>query len=155
MTRNQKISFIALGAFIISFLLPAIRTSDFLHLDIPGYVCALSTLGALFSAWDKDSLAILTTKPTEYFAVLCSGLINPLFLATFVLLRKKKTERLGKKLRIVILCVLPACWLYFWGEKVYPNVGYFLWTSAMVVALFSNSFSNQTVGLEPLPQEAV
>jgi hypothetical protein len=135
MTRKQKIFFIALGAFIISCLLPAIRMPAF-DLNLPGYVCAWS---ALVAPWDKEGGKELVSKSGAYFAVLCSGLINPLFLAAIAMLRRKKTERFGKSLRIAVLCLLPACWLYFWVEKMYPHVGYFLWVAAIVVALFSSS----------------
>jgi hypothetical protein len=138
MTRSQKILFIALAAFIGSFFLTAVRTADVLHLDIPGYFCALSTF---FSPWSKDGLQDLSTKPVEYFAGLFSGLINPLFLAAIVMLQRKKTQRLGKKLRVIVLLMLPSCWLYFLEARMYPNVGYFLWIGAMLTALFATSFS--------------
>jgi CDP-diglyceride synthetase len=136
MTRKQIVFLIALGAFIVSFLLPAVRMARFPEIDLPGYLCAVS---ALLSPWDKDSAQELAAKPGAYFAVLCSGLINPLFLAAVALLRGKKTERFGKSLRIAVLCLLPACWLYFWVQKMYPHVGYFLWVAAIIVALYSSS----------------
>jgi hypothetical protein len=136
MTRKQIILFIALGGFIVSFLLTAVRVSGF---DIPGYICALSALSAVLAPWDKESMQSVATKPMEYVGIIGSGLINPLFLAALTLLQRKKTERLGKKLRAIVLLMLPFCWLYFWGDKMYPSVGYFLWTAAMIVALFSSS----------------
>jgi hypothetical protein len=135
MTKKQIVFLIALGAFIVSFLLPAIRIPSF-DLNLPGYVCAWS---ALIAPWDKEGAKELVSKSGAYFAVLCSGLINPLFLATIVMLRGKKTERFGKSLRIAVLCLLPTCWLYFWVQKMYPHVGYFLWVAAIIVALYSSS----------------
>lgn len=139
MTRKQIILFIALGGFIVSFLLTAVRMSSFPGFEIPGYMCALSALSAVLAPWDKESMQSVATTPMEYVGIIGSGLINPLFLAALALLQGKKTERLGKKLRAIVLLILPFCWLYFCGAKMYPSAGYFLWTAAMIVALFLSS----------------
>jgi hypothetical protein len=127
---------IALVAFIAAFFLPGVQTNDGFHTNIPGYFCALSSL---FSPLGKDGLIDLSTKPVEYFATLFSGIINPLFIAAVAFLQIKPNYRLGKHLRAIVIGLLPACWLYFWQANFYPHVGYFLWTAAMLVALFAPS----------------
>src|ERR1700686_468534 len=100
--------------------------------SILGYECASMTL---FAPWGPDGLRSLREEPLLYIALLLSGWINPVFLITMVLLRKKSTTNAGGKLRIVLLLMLPVCWIVFSKEHARPGFGYFFWPAAMVLAL--------------------
>lgn len=145
MIRRRKIFFIALAVFIASFLITAVQIS-FLGFNVPGYVCAL---GTLVSPWQKSNLVDLSSKPVEYFSVLLSGIINPLFVTAIALLQTARGYQAGKQLRKIVIGLFPVCWIYFWHAGLYPHVGYFLWTAAMLVALFAASPKTQTDPVQP------
>ncbi|HET9838895.1 MAG TPA: hypothetical protein VFR84_11715 [Candidatus Angelobacter sp.] len=134
MEKSQTVLLIALIVFIISFFLPAIWLPHATPRTLQGYWCAYNTL---VSPWTAEGLNDLTREPVQYFSVLLSGWINPLFLiALFLIYRGIK---LGRALRIVVLCLMPACWIVFVQDGVYPFVGYFIWTAAIIVAMFSSA----------------
>jgi len=139
MEKSEKVLLIALPIFAISFFLPAISIP---HVTtphtIPGYQCARYTLT---SPWTADGLKELSSAPVEYFAILLSGWINPLFLITMLLSRWQNTAKLTRVLRLVVICLFPACWVVFAMEHVYPSIAYFIWKAAMVMALYSGSFA--------------
>jgi 4-amino-4-deoxy-L-arabinose transferase-like glycosyltransferase len=110
------------------------------NLLFPGYWCAYVTL---FLPWSRDGLNSLHEWPLLYFAILLSGWITPMFLLTLGFLLKKSTHNTGQTLRIVLLLMLPACWIVFSQEHLRPRYGYYLWTAAMLLALFASSLSNQ------------
>lgn len=138
MQKSEKVLLGALIVFLISFFLPAIWIPHVTPHTATGYWCAWVTL---VSPWTADGLRDLPTAPTKYFSILLSGWINPLFLISMVLSRRESTRRLSRTLRTVALCLMPACWIVFYTQGVYPFVAYFIWTAAMIVALFSASFS--------------
>jgi hypothetical protein len=136
--------------FVVSFFGTAVinRSNTLTGMAFPGYFCAEM---ALLSPWDTDGLKLLQDQHVlRYIALLLSGLINPVFLATVWLLQKERTGKLGSILRVVLLCMLPSCWLVFSYQGMRPFVGYYLWTTSMLVALFSNSFSKQLAGAKIL-----
>ena len=135
MRRDLKILFVAVAAFVAAFFLPAIYIRGIIG-PVQGYFCAWITLTA-----PSDGLQEMSAKPLEYIALTLSGLINPLFLITLALLQRNKTRKVGEILRIVLLCLFPACWIVFFMNHYYPHVGYFLWASAMLAALFSRRLS--------------
>jgi hypothetical protein len=138
MEKGEKVLLIALLIFAASFFLPAIWIPHVTSHTTTGYWCAYVTL---VSPWTADGLKDLTSAPLQYFAILLSGWINPLFLIGMLLSRREKTRKLSRILRTVVLCLFPACWIVFATEHVYPFVAYFIWTAAMITALFSGSFS--------------
>ena len=138
MTRRRAVFFSALAAFIASFFVTAVRAS-FFRVDIPSYVCAFM----FFSPWTRENIQNIGTNPAEYFAALSSGIINPFFVAAIVLLQKRQKLRLGKLLRGTVIALFPACWISFWLTDSRPDVGYFLWTAAMLVLLFMPRISNE------------
>jgi hypothetical protein len=127
---------VAMVLFVASFFVTAVGGG--IAPSILGYECASMTL---FAPWGPDGLRSLREEPLLYIALLLSGWINPVFLITMVLLRKKSTTNAGGKLRIVLLLMLPVCWIVFSKEHARPGFGYFFWTAAMVLALYSTSFS--------------
>jgi len=101
---------------------------------IPGYLCAYMTI---VLPWTSDGMRMLRHEPVDYFAILLSGWINPVFLITFVLLLINPRNRLAGVLRIVLIFMFAACWIVFYYEHLHPRLGYFLWTGAMLLVLFA------------------
>ncbi len=139
MEKSRKVLLLALSIFVVSFLLPAIWVPHATPATLPGYWCAYQTL---VSPWRTDGLTDLPREPVQYFSMLLSGWINPLFLITLPLLRRGKTPKLARRLRIAVLCLMPACWVVFVQDGVFPFIGYFLWTAAIIVALFFSASGN-------------
>lgn len=135
MEKNQKVLLIALVVFAVSFFLPAIWIPNATPRTLQGYWCAYRTL---VSPWTAEGLNDLTKEPVQFFSVLFSGWINPLFLISLVLLQRENSRKLGRTLRVAVLCFMPACWIVFVQDGVYPFVGYFIWTAGIIVALFSS-----------------
>ena len=101
---------------------------------IPGYLCAYMTM---VLPWTSDGVRMLQHEPVDYFAILISGWINPVFLITFVLLMINPRNRVAGILRIVLIFMFAACWIVFYYEHLRPRLGYFVWTAAMLLALFA------------------
>lgn len=138
MQRSEKILLVALIVFAVSFFFPAIWVPHVTPHTATGYWCAWVTL---VSPWTADGLKDLPTAPVKYFSILLSGWINPLFLISVALSLRERTRRPSRMLRTVALFLMPVCWIVFFTQNVYPFVGYFIWTAAMIAALFSSSFS--------------
>jgi hypothetical protein len=116
--------------YIASFFLVAIAIPD----RIPGYTCAYI---ALLLPWSSDGFKMLRDGPIDYFSVLISGLINPVFIVTLILLWLKPRGRARTVLGTVLVLMFGACWVVFYRMHIQPRTGYFLWTGAMLVVLFS------------------
>jgi len=138
MEKSEKVLLLALVIFAVSFFLPAIWIPHVTPHTETGYWCAYVTL---VSPWTHDGVRDLRAEPVQYFATLLSGWINPLFLIGMIFSRRENTRKLSRLLRTVVLCLFPACWIVFGTEHVYPFIAYFIWTAAMITALFSGSFS--------------
>jgi hypothetical protein len=65
-----------------------------------------------------------------------TGLINPAFLITVVLRLCAANSRLVSILKFATILMLPSCWIVFYGQKLYPREGYFIWTIGMLLVLF-------------------
>ncbi len=135
---NRVLLLIGMVLYIASFFLTAVKDAyaSPSASGYPGYLCAYLTL---LTPWGHDGMRMLQRDPLGYFGILFSGWINPVFLITVVLVLRHK--RLGAILRIVLLLMFVACWVVFYKEHLRPQIGYFLWTAAMLLALFSNMFS--------------
>src|SRR6478752_8049506 len=130
MERSRMVLLVAMVVFAVSFFLPAVFFSGLGPGGMIGYMCAYVTL---LSPWSSDGLKDIGTQPLAYFTVLFSGLINPVFLVSVVLLRRPRAQKAARILRILFLLMLPACWFVFVSHNMYPGPGYFLWTAAMIV----------------------
>jgi hypothetical protein len=144
MKINRILLLIGMVLYIVSFFLTAVKDTfaSTSASGYPGYLCAYLTL---LSPWGHDGLRMLQASPVDYFAVLVSGLINPVFLITMVLLLRKPNSRLAATLRVVVLCMFAACWIVFYKEHLRPQAGYFLWTAAMLLVLFSTVWFGPSV----------
>jgi hypothetical protein len=95
--------------------------------SMSGTECAILSLIASWS--NLDSLPLLI-----------SGLINPVFLISIILLARNPKSKPGLVLKIALLFMLVAPLVYFYqGIDVRPYVGYFLWTTAMLMVLFNTA----------------
>lgn len=102
---------------------------------------------ALIIPWQQSPFSpawIFHERVFDYIAILISGWINPLFLmiVTFVLLRRY--QRAVAITRIILLLMIPFCWVVFYYHHFYPREGYFLWLFGMVLVLFT-SVGNEAV----------
>jgi hypothetical protein len=140
MKINRIVLLTGMVLYIGSFFLIAIKDAQASPSasGYAGYWCAYVTL---LSPWGHDGWSMLREEPVNYFAILLSGWINPVFLITVVSLLLKPNGRLAATLRVVVLFMFVACWLVFYKEHVRPHAGYFLWTAAMLLVLFSGMFS--------------
>jgi hypothetical protein len=126
--------------FLISFRLIAVREASATPADagMRGYTCAYVTLMA---PWGSDGLRMLREGPLDYFAVLISGWINPVFVITAIALFVQPTGGFARTLRVIVILMFVACWVVFFKEHLHPREGYFLWTGSMLLVLFSDKLA--------------
>jgi hypothetical protein len=126
--------YVGLLSYVASFFLIAVVGTG----PARGYVCAFLAL-----ALPIDSLLrgiYFSNSVLEFLSVLISGCINPIFLlAAFAFLRQCRS--VGAILRVIVLAMMPFCWISFAWERFYPREGYLLWTAGMVLVLFSDRFA--------------
>jgi hypothetical protein len=138
MKISTVLVWVGIVGYVASFFLIAVRDSSNPASGFTGYWCALTTLTA---PWGSDGLKEMRQDPVDFFSVLFSGWINPLFLITLLVRWRRPHGRLGWILGILLLLMFPACWVVFAKAHLRPSVGYFVWTASMVVALFSTAFA--------------
>jgi hypothetical protein len=139
LNKSKIILVVALLAFIASFFLTAANNANGAR-NAPGPSGYLFAFTALSFPWEEVGLKMLDKRPMGFFSTLLSGWINPIFLVTVFLLQIKRTMQWGRVLRVVLLLMLPSCWIAFGYWHLRPRYGYFLWTASIVVALFADSF---------------
>ena len=105
---------------------------------VQGYFCAWTTLTY---PWGKDGLNDLHGDPLQFFGILLSGWINPLFLIFLLVRWLRPAGKLKWILSALLLVLFPACWVVFAKSHVNPAIGYFLWTGAQLLALISGVFA--------------
>jgi peptidoglycan/LPS O-acetylase OafA/YrhL len=129
----------------------SIYAGSFLLVDVVGngpgrgYVSAWVSLVLPWSGNPFGHQGIFENKPAEYFALLLSGWINPVFLLTLFCIRRKRPRRLINILRMAILLMIPCCWVVFHHEGFYPREGHFLWILGMLLVLFANEASELSI----------
>ena len=133
---SRILALIGFGLFVAAFFLPGVKEAHSAPSDqgIRGYLCAYTTLSL---PWTSDGARMLHHGPVEFFAILISGWINPIFVITFVLLLINPDNRLAGVLRNLLLFMFIACWVVFYKEHLHPRAGYFLWTGGMLLTLFA------------------
>jgi hypothetical protein len=123
--------------FAVSFVLPAVSQSGS-SAGIPGFVCATDTLRI---PWTHDGVSLLHQAPGQYFSLLLSGWINPLFLVSLLLILIKPRWIFVSLLRYAVTLMFVSCWIVFYQVHLYPRQGYILWMLGILLALYSNLFS--------------
>jgi hypothetical protein len=128
----------AIVLFAISFFLPALGACE--ACSAPrGYYCAYFTF---CYPWAGEGRRLFSSEPLEWFGFLFSGWINAAFLSALFFLQRNQTARF-RIVRKILLLMLPACWIVFYKTHSNPSIGYFLWTAAMLTALFAESLSGR------------
>lgn len=143
MNKGKIILVVALLAFIASFFITAANDANGAR-NASGPSGYLFAFMALIFPWGDIGLKMLGKRPMEFFSILLSGWINPVFLITVFLLQIKRTMQWGHVLRVVLLLMLPSCWIAFDYWHLRPRYGYFLWTAAIIMGLFADLFSNRS-----------
>lgn len=134
MRPAKKVLVSGLLLYLLSFALPAVEHTGLLSGGSePGYTSALY---ALKVPWARDNLPNTRNglPALAWTSLVLSGWINPLFLLAMLCHR---WSRIFHVLRIVLLAMFPACWVYFHFGSVSPREGYFVWVAGMILALFS------------------
>jgi hypothetical protein len=102
------------------------------YYEFTGFDCAKA---ALLGPWEEHG-----PRDVSDFSLLISGWINPLLVITVFLALWKKYPRATAILRIMILLMIPFCWVFFYYTESYPREGHFLWVIGMLLMLFSGKF---------------
>jgi hypothetical protein len=135
-TRRGMLVFVGLSIYVASFFLLAIGDFKGQAGPVRGYSCAEI---ALLSPFSEDGRFLLREKPIEYFSLLGSGLINPMFLTTFFLQLFKVRPQAIVPLRNITISMIPLCWVVFRYDRFYPREGHVLWVVGMLLTLFAMS----------------
>jgi hypothetical protein len=135
----MKIYLLLLGfgvlLYVAAFRLPAVFEPG--SAPLRGYDCAVVTL---IQVWTRENRALIHEEPLNYISLVISGWINPLFLISMILMPIRKAQKAVSIFRIIILLMIPFCWIVFYTLKVRPREGHFLWIFGMALALFANKF---------------
>jgi hypothetical protein len=136
-TLSKRILVGGLVSYAVSFALYAVMMSGESK-GLLGFACAYLSLVYGVSGTVKGFLArpFLPSEAFLWISLLLSGLINPFFLSALITQRRNTLQRAFKVLRIITLSLFPLCWIFFVGDHVMPREGYFVWVSAMLLALF-------------------
>jgi len=124
---------VGLLLYAVAFALPAISVPD--SLPLPGYRCALFV--TVEQPWSTDNRGLLHSAPLRYIPLMLTGWINPLFLVTAMLVLLRRASRLASVLRIIVVLLIPLCWVVFHYENVRPREAFFLWIAGMLLVLLS------------------
>ena len=134
MTVERKILWAGMLVYAVSFFLVAVGGSG-LYAGAPGFACAVEAISAPLHLSDLGILAF------ENISLHISGLINPVFLATVILMLVRPSHRLVLIAKVALLLMAPFCWIVFHYENLYPREGYFLWILGMLLTLFSTNLA--------------
>ena len=126
-TKRGTLVAVGLSMYVASFFLRAIG-------DLRGYFCADF---ALVYPLGAEGRSLFHERPVEYFSILGSGLINPLFLITFFLRLCEMRPFVITVLRTLTILMMPLCWVVFRYESFYPREGHVLWIAGMLLTLFA------------------
>jgi hypothetical protein len=146
--RSRIVLAVAMALFVGSFFGTAVvcRSAFISGTEVPGFLCAET---AAFMPWSDDGMKLLHEYPLGFIATVLSGWINLIFLITVVLLFRDRARKLIDVFRIILLFMFPACWIVFSYQNLRLGYAYFLWTAAMLLALFSTSFLNLVAKAAP------
>jgi hypothetical protein len=128
-----------IGMFAASFMLPAVKQASSApgSQGIPGYECAFIALVVVLEQGGQ----LVRDNPVQFFAVLFSGWINPVFLVSLLLILIKPRWRFAIWLRYVVTAMFVCCWIVFYQIHLDPRQGYFLWMFGILLALYSSLLS--------------
>ena len=143
-SRRRLILTVGAIFYILSFFLIAVWDTKPTPDAISGWYCAGFALGATQDlvryGWPSRSW-IFQYRQFDFFCLLVSGWINPLFLITGLLALPPRGGRIFATLRILLLAMMPLCWVVFVYERFIPREGYLMWTAGMLIVLFSSKLT--------------
>lgn len=143
MKRQRIVFWTGLLIYSISFFLPAILGCANSTPPIRGYDCALIAFispienGLQNAPWHAGSL--FQSKSLEYFSLLLSGWVNPLFLIEVILILVDRLKRVVVALGLAIVLMIPFSWVVFHYEHYCPREGHIVWIVGILVVLFSGT----------------
>ena len=153
MKPGRILLLLALAAYVGSFFLTAVKDASAPQgAGFTGYWCALTTLTA---PWGSDGLKEMRREPVEFFSILFSGWINPVFLITLFVRWRWPNGRLAWILGVIFLIMLPSCWIVFAKAHLRPSMGYFVWTIAMLTAVFARALLREDKAERPAAVSAM
>jgi hypothetical protein len=123
--NGKLLVLVGLMAYAVSFLLLAVG-------QLRGYFCAEL---ALLYPWGSDGRILLREKPLEFFSLLTSGWVNPLFLAATAVGFWRPRSTASVILTVLTVLSIPACWVVFYYEGFHAREGHVLWIAGMVLTL--------------------
>ena len=132
--KRHLIILAGLVIYVTSYFLVAVSENGGVH----GYLCAWITLTM---PWGRDGMNVLREQPVQFFSILLSGWINPVFLITVVLLLRRK-RHWANIFTVVLVLLFPFCWIVFVQEHLHPVVGYYLWILGMLVVVLAGRTGN-------------
>src|ERR1700685_648462 len=117
MTRQQKILWIGVVLYVASFFMPAMARGISTSPSgwAPGYACAWYAFALPLGGFGAFQ------NHLEYFSLLISGWINPLFLMVAPSAFRGRQRQFLGILRIVVLLMIPFCWVVMYKEDLYPR----------------------------------
>ena len=138
MSRKRALFWLGLLIYAVSFALVAEAARWPGEEQTRGYMAAIQTfleplaenpISPVTDPWIFHGIEFF------YVSLLISGLINPLFLVILVLAAMGYQQAFSI-LRIILLLMIPFCWVVINFQHYYPREGHFLWLLGMVLALF-------------------
>lgn len=140
MTRQLRIFWWGILIYAVSFFLVAAQF---------GPTPWFGFLAAIYSfclPWD-NGIATAQGPPfhnyLQWAALVVSGWINPVFVVTAFLDLSRQYPRTTAVLRIVILTMIPFCWVFFAFAFMIPREGHFAWVAGMLMVLFSKTIDER------------
>jgi ABC-type microcin C transport system permease subunit YejE len=137
MLKRNLLLLIGLVLYAASYALPAISSTSATG-AVRGYLCAWV---ALTVPWGHDGMNVMRDNPAAYVTILLSGLINPVFLITTMVLLTERWQKLAAILRLLLIVMVPFSWYLFYKMKFVPREGHYLWIFGMLLVLFSNELT--------------
>ena len=140
MTRPLKIFWWGMLIYAVSFFLIA---TQFIGMTVSSpWFGFLSAFYAFFLPWDgMVGRGAPFHNYIEWSALLVSGWINPVFTITAFLDLSGQYKRAVGVLRVIILVMIPFCWVFFATAFMYPREGHFVWIAGMLMVLFSRTIA--------------
>lgn len=144
MSRQKILFWIGMALYVISFATAAVAEMPGHHGSDPGWVAAMTAIWVplAFHPYEAGGWVFHDEK-LAYVSILIGGLINPLFLVTLILAAKGYQGAIAI-LRIILLLMIPFCWVAFYLYRSYPREGHFLWILGMVLVLFSGFLQSES-----------
>ena len=107
---------LGLVLYVASFFLTAVKDTK-TSAGMPGYKCATT---ALLAPWGGDGLNMLRETPVDYFALLFSGGINPVFLITALALLIRPKGRFASSASPGKHALTAGCWMPTADRRTIP-----------------------------------